>query len=245
MKYALVTGSEGGIGTALVQAFTDAGYHVVGLDVIAQSQPALHGYVQADLSQLVSDPRYRQVTCASIRSHLGNAGLNALINNAATQKTGKFELLSDEDWQSSFNINVLAPALLVRDLLPDLSRCRGTVINIASIHARLTKPGFTAYATSKSALLGLTSALAVELGDRVQVAAICPAAVATPMLVAGFAGRDGDYQRLREFHPCGDIANPCDVARLAVSIVTAETPFYNGMVVNLDGGVGARLHDPL
>lgn len=244
MKHVLVTGSEGGIGAALVDAFVEAGYGVIGIDVAAQPRSRLHGYVQADLARFVTDAGFRQATCEKVCEALGGAPLDGLVNNAAAQRLGAFETLGDEDWQLSMNVNVLAPAMLVRELLPQLTACRGTVVNIASIHAKLTKPAFTAYATSKSALVGLTSALAVELGDRIQIAAICPAAVATPMLLAGFAERDADYQRLKEFHPCNDIAAPRDVARLAVSIISAATPFYNGMVVNLDGGIGSRLHDP-
>ena len=245
MKQVLITGSEGGIGIALVKAFTDAGYQVIGLDTAEQSKSSLQGYVQADLSRFAGDPGFRRAVCDKIRSALRGAPLAALVNNAATQILGKFESLSDEDWQSTLNTNVLAPMFLIRELLAELSESRGTVVNIASVHATLTKPGFSAYATSKTALLGLTRALAVEVGDRIQVTAICPAAIATPMLMAGFSGRGGDYKQLKEFHPCKDVGQPEDVARLAVSMVEGATPFYNGMVINLDGGVGSRLHDPI
>jgi NAD(P)-dependent dehydrogenase (short-subunit alcohol dehydrogenase family) len=118
------------------------------------------------------------------------------------------------------------------------------VINIASIHALLTKPRFSAYATSKSALIGLTRALAVELGGRVRVNAISPAAIATPMLESGFSEDPEGLNRLAAYHPSACIGVPDDVARAALCLAEVKGAFLNGAIVGVDGGIGARLHDP-
>jgi NAD(P)-dependent dehydrogenase (short-subunit alcohol dehydrogenase family) len=121
---------------------------------------------------------------------------------------------------------------------------KGCVINISSIHARLTKPNFVAYATSKAALSGMTRAMAVDLGGRVRVNAIEPAAISTDMLKAGFKDHPEQYAALEQCHPLGRIGTPEEVAALALSIVDGELRFLHGACVGMDGGISARLHDP-
>jgi NAD(P)-dependent dehydrogenase (short-subunit alcohol dehydrogenase family) len=102
-----------------------------------------------------------------------------------------------------------------------------------------------AYATSKTALVGMTRALAVDLGGRVRVNAVCPAAIATPMLVAGFEGRDAAYQELAAMHPAGRIGQPDEVAKACLMLADPQLGFLTGACLGLDGGIGARLHDPV
>jgi NAD(P)-dependent dehydrogenase (short-subunit alcohol dehydrogenase family) len=108
----------------------------------------------------------------------------------------------------------------------------------------LTKPNFSAYATSKSALEGLTRALAVELGSSVRVNAIAPAAIETPMLQAGFEGNPDGLTQLANHHPSGRLGQAGEVAQLAHFIAQFPSRFLNGAVLGLDGGIAARLHDP-
>jgi NAD(P)-dependent dehydrogenase (short-subunit alcohol dehydrogenase family) len=118
-------------------------------------------------------------------------------------------------------------------------------VHIGSIHSQLTKPGFTAYATSKAALAGLTRAMAVELGGTVRVNAIQPAAIATPMLEAGFADAPHLKSQLDAFHPTGAIGSPADVARAVLFLLDPVNSFLNGCVLPLGGGIHSRLHDPV
>lgn len=245
MKTVIITGSTGGIGAALVTAFIHSNYRVIGVDLNrppGNNQQYFH--VTADLDRMVASPDYREEVVSKLRIKIGSSGLAALINNAAIQRVGPFETLTYEDWIATLNVNVLAPVALVRAFLPELSATRGTVMNIASVHSKLTKPHFTAYATSKAGLVGLTSALAVELGDRIQVMGACPAAVETPLLHQGFAGDTNAYYRLRDFHPSRSIGTPEDLAFLLKTLIDTAGPFHNGMIINFDGGISARLHDP-
>lgn len=102
-----------------------------------------------------------------------------------------------------------------------------------------------AYATSKAALAGLTRALAVDLGGRVRVNAIAPAAISTPMLEAGFEGRPESRAELDRFHPAGRIGRPDEVARAAVWLASEESGFLTGATLAVDGALGVRLHDPV
>jgi NAD(P)-dependent dehydrogenase (short-subunit alcohol dehydrogenase family) len=112
------------------------------------------------------------------------------------------------------------------------------------VHARATKPGFAAYATSKAALHGLTQALAVDLGPDVRVVGIAPAAINTPMLRAGFEGDPNAFAQLEAVHPAGRIGTPEEVATTIVWLASSAAAFMTGSVLWLDGGVLSRLHDP-
>lgn len=247
-RTALITGCLGGIGRALVQEFADAGHTVIGMDladIASGPGPVPQHYLSADLNKLCLDASYRGATLQSIQALLPQAGLNVLINNAAWQVVKPVAQLSAEEWAQTQNVNVTAPFMLIQALLPALEAAKGSVINIASIHGQLTKPEFVAYATSKTALLGMTRAMAVELGSRVRLNAVCPAAIATPMLVAGFEGRPEAYQQLADMHPVGRIGQPAEVARTCRLLADDQLGFLTGASIALDGGIGARLHDPV
>jgi NAD(P)-dependent dehydrogenase (short-subunit alcohol dehydrogenase family) len=170
--------------------------------------------------------------------------LAALVNNAAVQRLGRFTELSDEAWRQTMNVNLLAPILLIRGLYSDLVTANGAIVNISSIHATQTKPGFAAYAVSNGALAVMTQALAVELSGRVRVNAVKPAAIDTPMLRAGLDGQQAAYEKLSSYHPIGRVGRPHDIASLCVYLCSESAEFINGAVIAIDGGIGARLHDP-
>jgi NAD(P)-dependent dehydrogenase (short-subunit alcohol dehydrogenase family) len=130
-------------------------------------------------------------------------------------------------------------------MLPDLEKARGSVVNISSVHATLTKPGFSAYATSKAALLGMTRALAVDLGPRVRVNCVTPAATDTPMLRAGFEGNPAELSALAAMHPSGRIATPEEIARVVLFLASDAASAITGAALAADGGIGGRLHDPV
>lgn len=244
-RNALVTGAAGGIGRALVSAFTQAGFRVIASDLCPRpvGLPCAR-YVEADLARLVDDPSYAEQTLVSIRDFLADDGLTALINNAAVQILNGTEQVTRGDWQRTLNVNLISPFLLVQALLPHLEAARGCVVNVSSIHARLTKRNFVAYATSKAALSGMTRALAVDLGARVRVNAIEPAAIETEMLLAGFAGKPEAYSGLQACHPQARIGTASEVANLALAIVQGGMPFLHGACIGIDGGISARLFDP-
>jgi NAD(P)-dependent dehydrogenase (short-subunit alcohol dehydrogenase family) len=76
------------------------------------------------------------------------------------------------------------------------------------------------------------------------VNAIAPAAIATPMLAAGFAADSDGFARLESYHPTLKIGSPEEIAELAMMLAGRKLPFLNGAVIPIDGGIGVRLHDP-
>lgn len=242
-RIALITGAAGGIGQALCQVFQNANYRVIGLDLAEANNCDL--FIQGDLRQLCTDSNARAKVIKSICQYLGNDGLCVLVNNAAKQIIKPTEKLSVEDWHWTLDVNLVAPFLLAQELLTELEKARGSVVNIASIHATATKPEFVCYATSKAALVGLTKSMAIDLGARVRVNAICPAAVATPMLMAGFEGKEEKFEELSKMHPLKRIAEPKEVAEVALFLASPQASFITGAVLGIDGGISSRLHDPV
>lgn len=242
----LITGCNGGIGVKLMEGFAANGWNVIGVDRMGAT-PATKkagGVIEQDIAEFVRDPDALADFGKDVRSRTNDAPLRSIINNAAVQHLGRLDTLLPEDIVSTMNVNVIAPMLLVKEFLPELEANTGSVVNIGSVHARATKPEFAAYATSKTALHGLTRALAVDLGPKVRVNTLAPAATATPMLKAGFEGNDEAFAALQDVHPMRRIAQPEEVADIAIYLASDQATFLSGATIYADGGVLSRLHDP-
>ncbi len=243
-KYVLITGSAGGIGKALTNKFIAEGFIVLGIDQCAQV--VTEGFIplQIDLGEIVKNPVYLNELINSVAQLTQGYGISYLINNAAEQILNSIENIKIEEWMRSFDINLHAPFILIKVFYESLAKNNGAVINISSIHARLTKKEFSAYATSKAALSALTRNLALDFGSKVRINAIEPAAISTEMLKAGFEGKQSEFALLESFHPQGRIGLPEEVANLAYYLSSNESRFLHGSCVSMDGGISSCLSDP-
>lgn len=244
-KAVIITGACGGIGRALVHAYSEAGYYVLATD----SQEALPEFsavkfFRIDLRETVEDLKAREKYLAALRSELVGYQLIALVNNAAEQIIKPIEEVTVEDWNSVLSVNLLAPFFWTQYFLDMLEDSSGSVLNISSIHARQTKKDFSVYATSKAALSGLTRLMSIELGNRIRVNAIEPAAISTQMLEAGFANSPSERKKLDAYHPTKRIGTTDEVAQVALFITSERCGFLNGASIAVDGGIGNLLHDP-
>lgn len=240
----VITGASGGIGQALCRLFKQEGYFVITSDCIEVEGLACDAFVYADLQKFCQITEYREQIIQTIRGYLRGKELHGLINNAAVQIIKSTDYLTVEDWHTTIDINLIAPFLITQMLLPELERASGSVVNVASIHAQLTKPGFVSYATSKAALVGLTKSMAVDLGPRVRINAICPAAVETPMLLAGFKGQSVALGELLAKHPLKRIGKTEEIADIMFFLTSAKSSFMTGEIIGISGGIAARLNDP-
>lgn len=247
-RFVLVTGAAGGIGGGLLRALSKAGWSVLATDHPLTESSINHDFCRewifTDLNSLSRDEDSLSTFRKNVFSITGQTGLSAIVHNAALQRLASFDELKLSDWNDTLNVNLIAPIVISRAFIDSLQANQGSIVHIGSIHSQLTKPGFTAYATSKAAVAGLTRAMAVDLGGRVRVNAIEPAAIATPMLEAGFADNPELRAQLEAFHPTGSIGSPDDVARALLFLLDPANSFINGCVFPLGGGIHSRLHDP-
>lgn len=240
----LVTGAAGSIGNAIIEELRGKNNLVLGVDLKAPNVKADY-WLETDLEKLTTTNGIHEFS-SQLSTLLAGQAISGIVNNAAVQVVDCFEDLSVEKFTGSMNINCVAAYGIVKACAPFMvtSEPLPVVVNIGSIHARLTKPGFVAYATSKAALEGLTRALAVECGEYMRVCAISPAAIETEMLQAGFSDAPELLTSLADCHPTRKLGMSLEVAKIAALLLASDLPFSNGGVWDLTGGIAGRLHDP-
>ena len=232
-RLAWVTGHRGGIGGAVAQVLAANGCRVVGLD--------LPEFDLADLTGLE----------ARVRVILAEHGTpQVLVNCAGTTLIGSVADTSLIQLLEVFAVNVHAPFLLMKVLLPAFAAAgRGAVVNIASDQALIGKPLSAAYGASKAALAQLTKSAAIDWGGRgIRVNCIAPGSTDTPMLrrvIADLAARGGDVTTGSNAGfqsgavPLGRMAQPSEIAQAVAFLASDASSYITGAVMAVDGGACA------
>jgi NAD(P)-dependent dehydrogenase (short-subunit alcohol dehydrogenase family) len=244
-KGVLVTGVAGDLGEGIARAFLQRGARVHATDVdgerLSERAKALEalGQVTASVADL-ADPAQVEALAAEAMARLGRVEI--LVNNAAIQAQGDLDECTPELFELAYAINVRAPYLLARALVPSMREAGGgAIVNVSSVHATAPGPKRLAYATTKTALLGMTRALAVDLGrDNIRVNAVSPGATLTSQLRTAWSQHPTDTMAhaVRQ-HPLGRIAKVADIAEAVVYL--AEASFVHGTELRVDGGFLSNL----
>jgi len=240
-KKVFITGVLGGIGEGLAKAFKEDGYYVIGVDIRKNATPHCDKFITFDIEKYTVSVAYRKKMNTLFTTEIKT--LDVLVNNAAVQLLGAVNEITIEDWNHTLRVNLTGPLLLSQFFAPNLVKTKGCIINVASIHHQQTKKRFVAYATSKSALVGLTKAMSVDFEGKVRVNAISPAAIDTPMLHQGFGNNKKMVEKLNSIHPSQRIGKPQEVAKLALLLAKDELGFINGANIEIDGGISNVLKD--
>ena len=252
---ALVTGGASGIGWGIAQAFAEAGARVCIADLdgprAAEAAEALRsgGAEAFAVTTDVADAASVAAAIAAIEARWG--ALHHLVNCAGIDRPMPLDDLDEATYDRVVAVDQKSVYLTTRRALPLLVRSGGgTVVNIASVMAWYTAPGYVAYTAAKAGVLGMTRALAVELGPRgVRVNAICPGFIDTPIwqrnldamapeVAAAFA------ERVRALHPVGRRGTPADIADATLFLCSTAARFITGTHLIVDGGVSLRLTAP-
>jgi 3-oxoacyl-[acyl-carrier protein] reductase len=240
MSIALVTGGSRGIGRAAVEAMLAEGWTVAftyrsgqhsALEIEAASAGRAQGFV-LDLQDREGPGRL----VTEIEQSIGP--LDALVNNAGVRRESLLAMTPDRDWDEVMDVNLDAAFRCCRAVLPPMMhRRRGSIVNISSLSAVSGVAGQTAYAASKAALLGMTRALAREVGKRgVRVNAVLPGFVPTDMT----ASLPEDIVRALRSHEClarGTSAG--DVANLVTFLLSDRAAAITGQAIIVDSGTSA------
>lgn len=248
MKYVIISGASGHIGKELSKIYIRNGYNVIGLDKVDTTYDSKKfTFQKIDLATFCYDQAYREAKIKEIKKDIFNNKIEELIiiNNAAVQILSEFNEITYQDWHKTLNVNLVAPSLIVQEFFHELKKSNSHVINISSIHAKLTKKFFTCYAASKSALESLTRSMSIELAPyKINVNCIAPAAIETEMLIDGFKDNKDKLEILKKYHPTNSIGQPSDLALFIKNITDNKSDFFTGAIIEFDGGISSKLHDP-
>jgi NAD(P)-dependent dehydrogenase (short-subunit alcohol dehydrogenase family) len=240
----VVTGASSGIGAAIAIAFADSGW-----DVLAAGRDEARLEEVADVSERIvtwaGDLNASEDCDELVADALDEFGqIDCLVNNAGIIVRGDVSETSDDDWRDTMTINLDVPFWLSRASLPHLLRAGGSIINIASDWGLNAADRAPAYAASKGGLVLLTKSMARDHArDGLRVNAICPGDVDTPMLTAEAEASGlniADYmEEAADGVPSGRIAEPEDVASLALFLASDAATHMNGAAILVDGGANA------
>jgi 3-oxoacyl-[acyl-carrier protein] reductase len=243
-KTALVTGAARGIGLAIAHELGAAGNRVVLCDILdevhARAQELRRSGVDArSISLDVGDEQSIRTTVAEFGKEFGR--LDILVNNAGVspKHKGYKRLVADtplEEWEMVMRINLTGPFLLCRESLPLLRRSdSGRIINTVSSVARFASPiTGGAYAASKTALIGFSRVLALELaGSGITVNCVAPGRIVTPLSREYDPSVDRDYIPKV---PVRRLGQPEDIARAVGFLASNATGAITGTVIDVNGG---------
>ena len=228
-RKAVVTGAASGIGAALVARLLVEGCDVLAVDLNSAGLAGTHN--------LAVDVNDAAAIAIEVQAKLG--GCDILINNAGVCPASPLGDMTDAMWELALSVNVTAVMQLTRALLPLLKQSTaGRVINTGSILSRYGDAGLVAYTTSKHAVLGLTRALAMELGpDRITVNCVQPGAIETGMTRPMFESNPASLTYYAGKSALGRIGQPEDIADVMVFLATDDARFVTGQGIMVDGGV--------
>jgi len=233
MKNVLITGASGGIGRALAEAFAKAGY---GVAMACHTHPErareTAGKIGAQVYQC-DITRESEVDALFSAAERDFGFLDVLINNAGISWRGLLTDMGLADWERVFAVNTRGVFLCCRRALPAMVRKkRGTIVNIGSMWGQQGASCEAAYSASKAAVIGLTQALAQEMGPSgIRVNCLCPGVIDTPM---NGSLSPADLRALAEDTPLGRIGSPAEVAQAALFL--AENEFVTGQALGVNGG---------
>jgi len=247
----LITGATRGIGAEIARAFARAGERLAltgrdpeALDRIANACRELGGEVVFAATYDLAQRDQVAALARDVRERLG--GVDVLINNAGVGSRVDLRSVMEFDpafWDTTLALNLTAPFLLCRALVPDMVRARyGRVINVASINGRVPSPHSAAYVTSKHGLIGFTRVLALEVAEHgVTVNALCPGPVdvGDDRRIAFDAQRSGRTVAELEAAatPMGGRLAPADIAPLALFLASDGASSLTGQAINVDRGL--------
>jgi len=238
-KIAVVTGGGSGIGFAIAEKFTQAGIETIiagrdkeKLDAAQKQLGDLSHAMTCDVSELSSIP----VFVNDVLKKFGQ--IDILVNNAGINMKKEFAEVTDEEFQQVITTNLTAVFVMSREVVKHmLKKKKGCIINISSMAAQYGLPKVIAYSASKTAIDGMTRAMAVELSPKgIRVNAIAPGFIYSEMTAKAL---DSDPERKAKVFnrtPMGYMGQPSDIGDAALFLASDAAKYITGIVLPVDGG---------
>ncbi|MCE7798736.1 3-oxoacyl-ACP reductase FabG [Sphingobium sufflavum] len=237
-RIALVTGGSRGIGFAIARRLLAAGATVVlnsrHIDdsAVAELRATAPEQVHLELGDIAQPESARQLV-RNVFSRYKR--LDILVNNAGIMRPAMIGMISDEDVQATFDINLTSPIQLIQAAARLMARTGGSIVNVASVVGLEGAPGQLAYAASKAGVVGVTRAAAKELAPKgVRVNAVAPGYIETDMTQhLGDAVRDQSLQSIG----LGRAGSPDEVADAVLFLCSDMARYITGQILRVDGGM--------
>jgi 3-oxoacyl-[acyl-carrier protein] reductase len=239
-RVALVTGASQGIGRACALRLAASGATVA---VAARNQEKLAELVQqiqasgGKASAFTVDVGEEEQVKTTFKTALGQLGkIDILVNNAGITRDQLVMRMKRADWDSVLNTNLTSAYLCIQQVIGSMLKQRwGRIINITSIFGQMGQAGQANYAASKAGLIGLSMAIAREVGSRnITCNAVAPGFIETAM-TSGFT--DDFKQNALKNIPLGRIGTPEDVANAVAFLASEEASYITGHVLSVNGGM--------
>jgi NAD(P)-dependent dehydrogenase (short-subunit alcohol dehydrogenase family) len=237
-KVALITGAARGLGRAAAERLLEHGASVAVNVRDAGRAAAVVRELGSGAFAVPGDVAEPTVVREIVEGTLDRFGrLDILVNNAALALSTRFEQIPEEEWRRAMDVNVTAPFLLIRAVLPAMKAAgAGRIVNISSTAGKsVSTLGGAHYTTSKAALLGLTRAAAKELGPYgITVNAVCPGLIDTELTRENASPADlAAYART---FPIQRLGQPVEVADLICFLASDQAGYITGASLDINGG---------
>jgi NAD(P)-dependent dehydrogenase (short-subunit alcohol dehydrogenase family) len=244
-KVAIVTGAASGMGAATARELARQGATVMIVDQNADLAGKVASEIGAPAPTIgdVSDSAFCNETVRAAKASLGRVDI--LVNCAGIILRANAIDTLDSDWQRVLNVNVNGVFFMSRAAVRKMKeQGGGVIVNFGSIWGEVGAAGVVAYCATKGAVHQLTRAMAMDhVGDGIRINAIAPGEVNTPMLAYGRPSPPTaeDLQKLAdETIPMRRLAEPVEIARVAVFLATDAASYMTGTIVRVDAGYTAR-----
>ena len=249
-KWALVTGATAGLGLAVAESLAGAGANIVLHDLVEpkQTRDRLQSRFDVDVVSVAADLSQRSSIETMMAELLGRLpAIDILVNNAVVRHFAPVEAFAPERWEEALAVNLSAPFHLIRLALPAMrKRGWGRIINMASIYSTRAVTDRIDYVTTKTAILGMTRAVAIETTTSgITCNALCPGTLPTPAIqgktaeIAADKGRTidettSDYLATRQ--PTGRFVAMEAVGAMAAFLCSPAAQDITGATLPIDGG---------
>ena len=245
-EHILVTGGGRGIGSAIVEKCLLEGAKVSFIDLVGEKARSLINKLNQDNTLLFEEGNVCSVEdlkrwCDASRKKFG--AITGLVNNAGRNSYADPVTMTEQQWEDVFDVDLKAAWLTAREVLPDMiANKKGSIVNIASVHANMTYPSMFPYAAAKSGLVGLTRSMALEVGaHQVRVNALSPGYTETFLVKEFFERNDPSLrEKVMDVHPMHRMAKPSEIANCVAFLLSTEASFVTGANWIADGGLTSR-----